>query len=55
MRKEIFNMTQEEIEKLRVINQTIDKLITIKTAAEILGLSKRQVIRLKGGLSASQK
>jgi len=34
-------MTQEEIEKLRVINQTIDRLITIKTAAEMLGLSER--------------
>lgn len=43
-------MTQEEIEKLRVINQTIDKLITIKAAAKILDLSERQVIRLKGGV-----
>ena len=41
MRKETLNMTQEEIEKLRVINQTIDRLITIKTAAEMLGLSER--------------
>ena len=50
MRKEIFNMTEGEIEKLRVINQTIDQRITIKTAAEILDLSERQVIRLKGGV-----
>ncbi len=43
-------MTLQEVEKLRVINQTIDKVITIKTAAEMLGLSERQVLRLKGGV-----
>jgi len=50
MREEIFNMTQQEITKLRVINQTIDKVITIREAAELLNLSERQVIRLKGGV-----
>jgi len=50
MRKETFNMTQKEITRLRVINQTIDKVITIKEAAELLGLSERQVIRLKKGV-----
>ncbi len=50
MREEIFNMTQKEITRLRVINQTIDKVITIREAAELLGLSERQVIRLKGGI-----
>jgi len=50
MREELFNMTQKEITRLRVINQTIDKVITIKEAAELLGLSERQVIRLKGGV-----
>jgi hypothetical protein len=50
MRKEIFNMTQKEITRLRVINQTIDKVITIREAAELLNLSERQVIRLKGGV-----
>jgi len=44
-------MTQKEITRLRVINQTIDKVITIKEAAELLGLSERQVIRLKGGVN----
>lgn len=43
-------MTQQEIVKLRVINQTIDKVITVREAAELLGLSERQVIRLKGGV-----
>lgn len=43
-------MTQQEVTKLRVINQTIDKVITIRKAAELLNLSERQVIRLKGGV-----
>ena len=50
MRKEIFNMTQKEMTRLRVINQTIDKVITIREAAELLNLSERQVIRLKKGV-----
>jgi transposase len=50
MREEIFNMTQDEVDKLRVINQAIDKVISIRTAAELLNLSERQVIRLKGGV-----
>ena len=40
-------MTQKEITRLIVINQTIDKVITVREAAELLGLSERQVIRLK--------
>lgn len=43
-------MTQQEVTKLRVINQAIDKVITIREAAELLNLSERQVIRLKGGV-----
>lgn len=50
MREEIFCLTQKEITKLRVINQTIDAVITIKEAAELLDLSERQVIRLKKGV-----
>src|SRR5690625_509756 len=50
MRKEEFNMTQKEITKLRVINQTIDKIITIKEAAQLLDLSERQILRLKKGV-----
>ena len=42
-------MTQKEMTRLRVINQTIDKIITIREAAELLNLSERQVIRLKKG------
>jgi len=50
MREETFCLTQKEITKLRVINQTIDAVITIKEAAELLDLSERQVIRLKKGV-----
>lgn len=50
MRREIFNMTQKEITRLRVINQTIDGVLTIREAAELLGLSERQVLRLKKGV-----
>ena len=41
MREEIFNMTQKEITRLRVINQTIDGVLTIREAADLLGLSER--------------
>src|SRR5699024_11011441 len=50
MREEIFNMTQQEISRLRVINQTIDRVITVKEAAELIDLSERQVLRLKKGV-----
>lgn len=50
MREEIFNMTQKEITRLRIINQTIDQVLTIREAAELLGLSERQVLRLKKGV-----
>lgn len=43
-------MTQKEITRLRVINQTIDGVLTIREAAELLGLSERQVLRLKKGV-----
>ncbi|NMA85468.1 MAG: ISNCY family transposase [Epulopiscium sp.] len=43
-------MTQKEITRLRVVNQTIDKVLTIREAAELLNLSERQVIRLKKGV-----
>lgn len=50
MREEIYNMTQKEISRLRVINQTIDEVITIAEAAELIDLSERQVSRLKKGV-----
>ena len=50
-REETFNMTKKEITRFRVINQIIDKVITIREAAELLSLSERQVIRLKKGVA----
>src|SRR5690625_172814 len=50
MRKEIYNMTQKEINRLRVINQIIDKVETISGAAEALDLSERQDSRIKKGV-----
>ncbi len=43
-------MTQKEISRLRVINQTIDGVLTIREAAELLDLSERQVLRLNKGV-----
>lgn len=43
-------MTEGELTRLRVINQTIDGILTIGEAADLLNLSERQVIRLKGGV-----
>ncbi|MGB4553875.1 MAG: helix-turn-helix domain-containing protein, partial [bacterium] len=36
--------------RLRVINQVIDRVISIREAAELLNLSERQVMRLKKGV-----
>lgn len=41
-----FQYDQKEITSFRVMNQTIDKFITIREASKILGLSELQVIRL---------
>ncbi len=43
-------MTQQEMKKLRVIDQTIAMNITVKEAAGLLDLSERQVFRLKKGV-----
>ena len=50
-RREEFNMTQKKVTRLLVIQKAIHREITVKEAAEALGLSERQVIRLKGGVS----
>jgi hypothetical protein len=50
MREEIFNMTKQEMKKLRVIDSAISGNVTVKEAAGLLGLSERQVLRLKKGV-----
>jgi transposase len=50
MREETFNMTKQEMKKLRVIDSVISRSISISEAAGLLGLSERQVFRLKKGV-----
>ncbi|WP_158212414.1 helix-turn-helix domain-containing protein [Natranaerobius trueperi] len=49
-KKVTYQMTQEEIKKLNIINQIIDGYLTIKDAAQALYLSERQIKRLKKGV-----
>ena len=50
MRKEQYNMTEREMQKLVVINKVIDGTLTNNEAAQMLDLSVRQVFRLKKGV-----
>ncbi len=49
-REEIYHMTTKEMARLMVANKLIEKAITVKKAAEILGLSTRQTLRIKKGV-----
>ena len=44
--KDIIMATQEELRKLHVVRKTIEKNITQNEAAELLGLSDRQIRRI---------
>ena len=46
-------MSQEQLKTLTVINRFIDKSISRQQAAELLGLSTRQITRLKKGVLTS--
>ena len=50
MREEILILTPMEVTRLWVNNQVIDRVISIREAAELLNISERQVIRLKKGV-----
>ena len=54
-RKDIIIMSPEELRKVSIINQAIEKLITQKKAAEVIGLSYRQTKRLAGASGESEK
>ncbi len=43
-------MTQKQLNRYKVISMTIEGKITTREAAESLGLSERQIIRLKKGV-----
>ncbi len=45
-RKDIIMMTAEELRRVSVVNQAIEKLIKQKDAAKVIGLSYRQTKRL---------
>jgi transposase len=47
MRQERITLTREEMKRVLVIQKLVDKLLTTKEAATSLGLSTRQVLRLK--------
>jgi transposase len=47
MRQERITLTREEMKRVLVIQKLIDQLLTTKEAATSLGLSTRQVLRLK--------
>jgi len=51
MREETYHLTQKEMMKLQVIKKALEGLLTVKEAAEALGLSERQVKRLKKGVA----
>ena len=45
-KEDIISMTQEELKRLHVIRKVLDKSITQKEAAILIGLGKRQMIRM---------
>ncbi|MEW5993989.1 MAG: helix-turn-helix domain-containing protein, partial [Candidatus Zixiibacteriota bacterium] len=44
--KDIIRMSLEELRRLKVVQEAIDRHITQKVAASMVGLSERQVRRL---------
>jgi transposase len=49
-REEIYHMTTKEMARLKVAERLVEGKVTIKAAAEVLGLSTRQVVRIKKGV-----
>lgn len=47
MEQERISLSREELKRYTVIKQVMDKKLTTKEAAQLLGLSTRQVFRLK--------
>lgn len=51
MKKEVtLEMTQKQINRYHVINDSLERKVTVREAANALGLSERQVIRLRKGV-----
>jgi len=53
MKEGLITLSQKQVKKLEVMNRFIDKSITRQQAAEFLGLSPRQITRIKKGMIAS--
>lgn len=53
MKEGKITLSQEQLKTLSVINRFIDKSISRQQAAELLGLSTRQITRLKKGVLSS--
>ena len=53
MKEGKITLSQEQLKTLTVINRFIDKSISRQHAAELLGLSTRQITRLKKGVLTS--
>ena len=51
MREETYHLTQKEMIKLQVIEKALEAILTVKEASTALGLSERQVKRLKKGVA----
>lgn len=49
-RKEIQHITKREMKRLIVITKLIERLVSLKEASEVLGLSTMQVLRIKKGV-----
>ncbi len=53
MKEGKITLSQKQLKTFKVINSFIDKSITRQQAAELLGLSTRQITRLKKGVLSS--
>lgn len=53
MKEGMITLSQEQLKTLTVINRFIDKSVSRQQAAELLGLSTRQITRLKKGVLTS--
>ena len=53
MKEGKITLSQKQLKTLTVINRFIDKSISRQQAAELLGLSPRQISRLKKGVLTS--
>lgn len=53
MKEGKITLSQKQLKTLTVINRFIDKSISRQQAAELLGLSTRQISRLKKGVLTS--